>query len=170
MKLDLGCGSHKRPGFTGVDISAECGADIVHDLAQTPWPFADGSVDEVWCSNFFEHLTGAQRLPFMDELWRVLRVGATATMITPYWTCGRAIQDPTHQWPPISEASYLYFNRAWREREGLTHYGIRCDFDFRYSFSLTPQWQGKPEAEIKRALLTYFNVASDINVFLTKRA
>jgi len=152
MKLDLGCGRAKKPGFTGVDVTPDCDADVVHDLTVVPWPFAEASVDEVWCAQFFEHLTGAQ-----------------ATLITPYWTSGRAVQDPTHQWPPLLEASYLYFNRDWRERNGLGHYGIHFDFDFRFAFAYTDAWAQKSPEEKAFARLHYFNVVTDLHVFLTRR-
>lgn len=86
MKLDLGSGGNKRQGFLGVDISSDCDADIVHDLRVSPWPFDDASVEEVHCSHFFEHLTGAERVSFMEELYRIMQPGARAVLITPYWS------------------------------------------------------------------------------------
>ena len=83
----------------------------------------------------------------MEELHRVMKPGAVAHMITPYWTSVGAIQDPTHQWPPIAEAAYYYFNKAWRERGGLQHYGIDCDFDFEFTYCLAPELQQRPEQE-----------------------
>ncbi|MFN7551256.1 MAG: class I SAM-dependent methyltransferase [Pseudomonadota bacterium] len=169
MKLDLGCGNAKKPGFTGVDVAPDCGADIVYDLRTTPWPFADESVDEAWCAHFFEHLSGAQRIAFMEELHRVMKPGAQATIITPYWTSGRAVQDPTHQWPPLLESSYLYFNRDWRERSGMGHYGIRCDFDYRFAFAYVDDWAHKPAEEREFARKHFVNVVGDLHVFLTRR-
>ena len=45
MKLDLGCGLRKKAGFVGVDLSADCNPDVVHDLRVAPWPFDDDSVE-----------------------------------------------------------------------------------------------------------------------------
>lgn len=169
MKLDLGCGSHTKEGFLGVDISAECGADIVHDLRALPWPFEDGSVEEVHCAHFFEHLTGAERMLFMDELWRILKPGGSAKIITPYWQSYGAVQDPTHQWPPLCEASYFYFNRGWRESAGIAHYPIHCDFDVTYAFWIGPDWSAKPDEERKFAVRHYANVAPELHAQVTKR-
>lgn len=170
LKLDLGCGQNKLEGFTGVDISADCGADVVHDLAVFPWPFADNSVEQAHSSHFLEHLTGAQRIGFMDELWRVLVPGGTATIITPWHASTRATQDPTHQWPPVSDNSYLYFNRGWREANRLNHYPIHCDFDFvpSYMLDLTTgvgQWN---EERRGFAMRHHWNIISDLQVVLTK--
>jgi hypothetical protein len=169
MKLDLGCGINKREGFVGVDISADCKADIVHDLRVTPWPFKDGEVTEVWCSHFFEHLSGPERMAFMDELYRVMKPGAQATLITPYWNSMRAIQDPTHAWPPVCEASYLYFNKGWREQNGLQHYPIKCDFDFGYGYALDGDWQVRSQESRQFALKHYNGVVNDLQVVLTRR-
>src|ERR1051326_1205179 len=132
LKLDLGCGDSRREGFTGVDKFKTPSVDIIHDLFKFPWPFKANSVEEVWCSHFFEHVPKDKRAPFMDELHRVMQVGGKATFITPYYKSPRATQDFSHEWPPISEESYLYFNKGWREVNKLTHgnYEMTCDFDY----------------------------------------
>lgn len=169
MKLDLGSGGNKRPGFLGVDISAECDADVVHDLRVTPWPFEDGSVDEVHCSHFFEHLTGAERVAFMEELYRIMRPGAKAALITPYWSSMDAVQDPTHQWPPISQGTYGYFNKGWREKVRIEHYGIHCDFDVRFELILQKDWQQRPLKDQEFAVRHYLNVVRELVAVLTRR-
>lgn len=169
MKLDLGSGGHKREGFLGVDISADCNADVVHDLRVVPWPFADASVDAVHCSHFFEHLTGAERLIFMEELYRVMQPGAQAFLITPYWSSMDAVQDPTHQWPPISQGSYYYFNKSWRDQVRIAHYGIRCDFDVRFELILHKEWQQRPPKEQEFAARHYVNVVRELTAVLTRR-
>jgi SAM-dependent methyltransferase len=170
MKLDLGCGTNKREGFLGVDASTDCGADVVHDLTQAPWPFADASVDEAYSHHFLEHLDGPERIRFMEELYRVLKPGAQALIITPYWTWVGAIQDPTHKWPPIAEESYLYFNAEARRRMGLGHYAIHCDFDLQFGGVLAPEIEARPPAEQSFAKRHYFNAVLELRTTLTRRA
>lgn len=136
-KLDLGCGAHKRPGFTGVDVADLFGVQRV-DLLRFPWPWASASIDEVHCSHFFEHVPGKLRGAWMDELWRVMKVGAHATIVVPAWNSPGAVQDFTHEWPPVCPESFAYFNKAMREAMGVEHYGVRCDFDFNASFADYP--------------------------------
>jgi len=128
IKLDLGCGTNKKAGFTGMDSMSFLGVDVVHDLRQAPWPFADGSVGEVHCSHVLEHLTGAERCVFFDELWRVLAPGAKALIITPHWSHENAYGDPTHQWPPVCGQTYFFTNRDWRE-QNAPHVPMKCNFD-----------------------------------------
>jgi SAM-dependent methyltransferase len=166
VRLDLGCGDKVEPGFIGVDICPNTDATIIWDLTRTPWPWDDSSVDEVLARHLFEHLTGEERITFMDELYRILRPGGTARIITPYWTSQRAIQDPTHKWPPVCEASYLYFNKEWREREKLSFYDIKCNFHYTYKY-----WHGSIDGggDFKPFLLQHcVNVIDDLEVELTK--
>lgn len=169
LRIDLGAGQQKEEGWTSVDISPDSGADIIHDLRDRPWPFGDDSVDEARCVHFLEHLTGVERMQFMDELYRVLKPGATCLVIVPYWSSMRSIQDPTHQWPPLCEASFLYFNKGWREQNKLSHYPISCDFDFGYSYYLNPNLSIRAEEYRTFAAGNYLNSITDLQVTLTKR-
>jgi hypothetical protein len=154
-----------------VDLHAASGVDQVVDLCAFPWPWADGSVAEVHSSHFVEHIPGRLRGRWFDELYRVLAVGARATLITPYHASMRAAQDFTHEWPPICEASYLYFNRSWREMNRLTHgaYDLACDFDFTYGYQVNGLWAGRNEEARAFALQHYLHVVDDLHVVLTKR-
>jgi predicted SAM-dependent methyltransferase len=171
VKLDLGCGDNKREGFTGVDKYKTPSVDIEHDLFVYPWPFESDSVDEVHCSHFFEHVPGLERPKFMDELYRVMKPKAQATIIVPYARSPRSIQDYTHQWPPLSEESFLYFNKTWREQNKLTHglYDLKCDFDFGFAHVIDNAWAMRAEDARAFAIRHYWSVIADIQVILTKR-
>jgi hypothetical protein len=167
LKLDLGCGRTKKEGFTGVDISPDVGADVVHNLRHFPWPFEDNSVDEVWCSHFFEHIPGPERAEFMGELWRIMKAGSKAIFITPDADSHRAIQDPTHAWPPVCPESYLYFNQDWLKANKLEHYNIKANFDFGYAFILDSDIAVRNADFQQFALKHYRNHSADLHVTLT---
>jgi tetratricopeptide (TPR) repeat protein len=164
LRLDIACGKNKKPGFTGVDIWT--GADIVADLEIFPWPFDDDSVDEVFCSHYLEHTPDL--ISFANELYRIMKVGAKAEIICPYYSSIRAWQDPTHL-RAISENTFLYFKKEWRVGNRLDHYPITADFDFECSYVLDSEWQGKNEEELRFAIKHYINVVSDIRAVLMKR-
>ncbi|TVO58183.1 glycosyltransferase [Denitromonas ohlonensis] len=169
LKIDLACGNNKRPGFIGIDSVRTESTDIVHDLTKTPWPLDNNSVDEVFSSHFIEHLTGDEFIRFMDELWRILKPGAKATMIAPYYTSMRSAQDPTHK-QPICENKFLYFTKAWRQLNRLTHYPIKSDFEFNISYAISdPRWRDAPPEEKAYAQRHLWNVVDDIIVVATKR-
>lgn len=171
LKLDLGCGDRKQEGFFGVDKFKTPSTDKVVDLMKFPWPWTDGSVSEVYSSHFFEHVPGRLRPKFMDELYRVLKKGGKATIVVPYGGNNRAVQDFTHEWPPVVAESFLYFNKKWRTENKLTHgdYAMKCDFDFGYGFALSTDWAARSQDAQTFAMQHYVNVASDIQVTLTKR-
>jgi len=164
LKLDIACGINKKPGFTGVDICG--GADIVVDLEKFPWPFADNSVDEIFCSHYVEHTPDL--ISFANELYRIMKVGTKAEIIAPYYSSIRAWQDPTHL-RAISENTFLYFNKEWRQINELDHYPIVCDFDFECSYKFDPDWRDRSDDELKFAIKHYINVVYDIRATLIKR-
>lgn len=168
LKLDLGAGESKKEGFLSVDLYAK--ADFKVDLMKVPWPWRDESVEEVFSSHFFEHVPGPQRIPFMDELWRILVIGGKATIITPYFSSRRAVQDPTHAWPPLCEQSYLYFNKGWREQNKLQHYLGTADFDFTFAYLCDPETAGRNVESQQFWVKHYVESVSDLQVTLTKRA
>jgi len=171
LKLNLACGSVKIDGFVGVDIAKTEVCDIQFDLTNRPWPFEDNSVDEIFCSHFFEHLTGEQRIGFMEEVWRILKPERGIKIICPYYTSVRASQDPTHKWPPISANTFLYFDKKWMQENGLSHYKIdfdHCNFSFQYGFDWEPEWAIRSQEARDFALKYYNNVVKDIHVVLIK--
>jgi acetyltransferase-like isoleucine patch superfamily enzyme/SAM-dependent methyltransferase len=93
VRVDLGCGARKAPGFIGVDIFPAPGVDIIADLS-TAFPFEDNSVDELRAYDFIEHLP--DRLRTMNEIWRVCKDGALVDLFVPSTDGRGAFQDPTH--------------------------------------------------------------------------
>lgn len=172
LRLDLGAGQRFafHEGFIAVDINKDAKPDVVWDLRVTPWPWKSDSVDEVVSVHFLEHLTGPERNIFFNELWRVLKVGAKAKFQVPYYSSQRAIQDWTHQWPPICERSFLYWNREWRKVNKLDHYATTCNFGFTYGYTLENETCGRA-AEVQAVWVKkHLNAVDDLIVTMEKEA
>ena len=173
IKLDIACGQRKDQGWTGIDVVNVLGiTDIVYDLLKFPWPIKSHSVGEAKCSHFFEHVPAKLRLSFMEEVYRILVDDGKFNIIVPYWASMRAIQDATHEWPPICEASFLYYNKNWLKDTKLDLiYPIKCDFDFSYGYALDGQSQftNRNEEAKQFAIRNYTNVVSDLIINLIKR-
>jgi len=165
MKLDIACGQNKQQGFKGVDIAPAPGIDFVWDLEKYPWePFKDDSVEEIYSSHYLEHVSDLFK--FMDEIWRICEDGAKVTFIVPYYTSIRAWQDPTHK-RPISEATFLYFDKDWRAANKLDHYPVKCNFKGeKMALFFNPPWDKKTEEARQFAAQHYWNVISDMVVEL----
>ena len=84
IKLDIGCGLHKRHGFIGVDLYAQSGVDLVVNLDKESLPYKDGSVDEIYSSHFLEHVIDP--LATLTELTRVLKENGLMSIIVPHYS------------------------------------------------------------------------------------
>ena len=105
---------------------------------------------------------------FMDEVYRILKPKGTIKVIAPYYSSIRCWQDPTHR-RPISDATFLYFNKGWRDANRLDHYGIKSDFDFTYGYDISQVWASKHEEAKNYGIMHYINVINDIHVVMTKK-
>lgn len=167
LKLDFGCGPHKREGFEGVDATPFVGVDHVVDLRITPWPWADNSVSDAHASHFVEHLTATERVAFCNELYRVLVPGGSCQVIVPHWASCRAYGDPTHQWPPVSEFWFYYLSREWRAQNAphtdIQHnpQGFACHFDATWGYSLRGDLGVRNQEFQQFAIANYKEVCQD---------
>ena len=94
MKVNLGCGSDILPGYINVDSAALPGVDIVHNLAERPWPLADSSTDEVKMIHVLEHLPDT--IGTIEELHRICKPGSMVRIRVPYYNSPAMFADPTH--------------------------------------------------------------------------
>jgi SAM-dependent methyltransferase len=169
MKLDLGCGTKKFDiDYVGVDAMQVKGVDVVWDLRVTPWPWPDNSVERVFCSHFVEHLSGEERIPFFNELWRVLKPGAQAEIVTPDWSHASAYGDPTHKWPPMSYWYLIYLDKTWRDAQ-VSHIPYTCDFTHSYAYTPDPAIHQMPPEAQRHAVTYNINAARELRALLTKR-
>ena len=137
IRLDLGSGASPREGFQGVDVAPNLPGVLQFDLRQFPWPWPDGSVDEIWSSHFVEHLTGEERIRFMVECYRVLKPNGKLTIVAPHWQSYRAYMDPTHKFPPLTERSMLYFDADWRRDRDIEKTYAACACHFKGTHAVT---------------------------------
>lgn len=124
LRVDLGCGRHKRPGFLGIDRLQLDGVDMVWDV-RDGLPFGDGTVDYVVADNLMEHI-GEDFIYLMNRLHRALRTGGRLTIIVPgVHAPVAAFSDPTHvRWfTPETWDYFDYGHPRWQEYG--QNYGIR---------------------------------------------
>lgn len=133
VKLEFGPGRiderHKRPYVTiGLNESADPFCDIYLDL-EYGIPFPDNSVDEIYSNQFLEHLRRDNFIFFMNEMYRVLKVGGFMHHCVPHYLSQWAFGDPTHKnW--FSEKTFDYFCLKGGEPfvDSFSDYGISARF------------------------------------------
>ena len=106
MKLYLGSGQKRLPGYTHVDIRPGPTVDVVHDLNRLPWPWENDSAEIIVAEDLVEHLA-INLLEFCDEAWRVVRPGGELFIRTPHHAGVSSWIDPTHRWH-LHEQSFQY--------------------------------------------------------------
>jgi SAM-dependent methyltransferase len=142
--LHIGCGGDKLPGSVGIDSLALPGVDIVHNLDETPWPVADGSVDIVFAHSVVEHLTDI--VGFMEEAWRVSAPEARLIISVPYFRSPDSFTDITHKHFFTSQ-SFDYF---------LDEKNPRSNYQYTdKKFKRVGFWYGWP-APSRRILVRWF--------------
>ncbi len=138
IKLEFGPGRSGKPGAwikkpwatIGLNPSADPKSDIYWDL-DYGIPLPDECIDEMHGNQFLEHISGDCRIDFMNACYNVLKPSGLAVFDVPHWQSPSAAGDPTHKWPPFTEASFQYFclNKDGEPFvENFSDYGITCRF------------------------------------------
>lgn len=110
-KIDLGCGTKKKEGYYGIDVVEYPGVDKVMDLRMSTLPFPDGSLTDVYCSHFLEHLTFEENCHLFNEAYRVLKEGGIFEIVVPHGMSYSGMADLSHKtfW---TEDTFGYFTEA----------------------------------------------------------
>lgn len=183
-KLDIGCGQHPREGFEGADLYAP-GALHKIDFFKFPWPFADDTFDELYCSHFVEHIPAREVEPrdlapgglafgyegcdmffaFFDECYRILKPGGIMKVIVPFGRSARGFQDPTHRRFLMAE-TFGYLSREWRKVNGLDHYRVECHFASDIVPTVGEEMNLMSPERAGTMMAHYWNVIHDLHVTL----
>ncbi len=125
--LNLGAGNRLVEGAVQHDLTRHRPEiDVVWDLNDLPWPWADNSFDLIIACAVLEHLR-INLLESVNECWRILRPGGVLYAKLPYWDSDNSYRDPTHYWrfslgtcdifDPTTKYGYdyaFYTDRKWR--------------------------------------------------------
>ena len=175
VRVDLGCGKKKQPGFVGIDRFPLPGVDIVADMNRG-LPLTDNSVDYLVASHSLEHVDDL--LLTMQEIYRVCKHRALVCVVAPYYHTSANMANPFHKqvfnehsprffttssWTPLSKSDY--------ESPGIPEWGLaesdhsRCTIDFRcrrMEMFYFPQYRQLDENEKRRLRQSLLNVVDTI--------
>lgn len=80
VKLDIGCGENKQPGFIGVDFRKGPGVDVVQDLTRFPWTNIPSECASLaMASHVLEHIPKSSPDPRLSGLLELLRTKGIVT-------------------------------------------------------------------------------------------
>ena len=171
VKLNIGAGPNKMEGFISIDTIKFNDDITICNCGTEVWPYEDTSVDEVHCSHMIEHLTAPERIHFINELYRVLKPKAKATIIAPHWASCRAYGDLTHQWPPVSEFWFYYLSKEWRKINAPhSTYSEDVDFEATWGYSMNPAIMVRNPEYQQYAMANFKESIQDLHATLFKKA
>lgn len=93
QRLNLGCGTDYRIGWTNLDSNKKIKADVYADI-EKKLPFKDNTFDYVYAEHVLEHVTNL--IGLMGELKRICKNKAIIEIRVPHASIMPAHQDPTH--------------------------------------------------------------------------
>ena len=122
LKLNLGSGPHREPGWLNVDVHRACycesclqdGPDLVCDIRKLP--FEDGCASRVMLGHVLEHLPEDDVVPFLGEVKRFLAPGGKVCIVGPCFDKATALVeagDPCDMRPAIWPGSNSFENEKY---------------------------------------------------------
>ena len=168
MKINLGSGYTKYPGFLNVDHDPLTKPDFLADLEDLHLPIEDNSVEYIIAHHVLEHI-GEGFLPLMKELYRIMKNDAVLDIRVPHHRSDVYYMDPTHRRPITVDAMQLFSKKFNLEHIRLYNsssgFGLKCDVDFElvdFKLKPYPKWETRFETmtneEIGEVVDNYNNV------------
>lgn len=93
--LNMGCGELSQPDCLNADIRKTSIVETIVDFDRFPYPFKDGSFDNVYAVDIIEHLDDVIKV--MEEIHRILKSNGKVFIRTTYWKMEQSFRDPTHR-------------------------------------------------------------------------
>lgn len=117
-RINLGCGPDQPDDWCNVDIDASQSPDVVQDLTQTPWPFADSCAEEIQAHHVLEHLDHDDTVAALEECARILAPGGRLHIRVPVGLDADADPDHVSRWTWRTPLMYCG-ERPWDADVGL---------------------------------------------------
>jgi SAM-dependent methyltransferase len=148
LRLHIGSGNVRLPGWTNVDVQPLPGVDVIADVTRG-LGFPEGEAEAVFSEHFLEHLALDAALAFLLEAHRVLAAGGWLRLSTPnldwVWLTHYRLEGE----PAARRAAALAINRAFRgwrhqflwNREILAEALAACGFE-------ALRWPRRGESEL----------------------
>lgn len=176
MKINIGSGAKRIPGFLNIDIDSGSNPDYCLDIEHDDLPFEDNSVDAVQAHHILEHL-GDGFFHCLQELYRVCKHGTIIDVRVPHPRHDTFLIDPTHK-RPIYPFTLDMFSKATNKKHldngnPETPLGFIYDIDLQvvdHTFVLDEYWlpkfQNFTEEQCEHAARSFNNVILEIAIKL----
>ena len=181
MKLNLGCGFNKLPGWLNLDKFPGCEPDRLFDIEATQWDLDSDAFEVILLRHVLEHVGADFRVfgAVMQELYRVAAPGGLVEIHVPHVRHDAFWSDPTHvrAFTPLTfQMLSKRQNRIWIDgRDNFTMLAMLLDVDFEVETVTQyydPKWRAMIESgqitreEVREKANECWNVAWELQVRL----
>jgi len=174
MKINLGSGTKRYPGYLNIDNDVKSQPDFVIDIEHDPFPFEDDSVSGVIAHHILEHL-GDGFFHCVKELYRVCRHGTIIDVRVPHPRHDTFLIDPTHK-RPIFPHTLDMFSKT-RNKRDMDAGGCETPIGFVYNVDMyvldhrpvldeywIPKFQNMTEEQCEYTARTFNNVITEYHI------
>lgn len=176
MKINLGSGYKRYPGFLNVDHDPLTNPDFLADLEDLHLPIEDNSVEYILAHHVLEHI-GPGFFSLMKELYRICKHNAILDIKVPHHRSEIFYGDPSHVRPITLDMMYLFSKKYNKKHIELYNsssgFGLKCDVDFEiaeYYYNPYPKWrerfQSMTNEQIEEVVMDYNNVFSETTIIM----
>lgn len=124
IRLNLGCGKTKLPGYTNCDIDKRVNPDKIVDLTKR-LPFKTNSIEHIYTSHTLEHIDKETLVnTTLPEIWRICKPNVTVKIIVPYMDSQNVLNHKTR------------FNKDTFSTICKENYTSSESYPFKFSFEL----------------------------------
>ncbi len=109
LNLDVCCGKHNQPGWTGLDIIDFKCVDIVHNVQDFPFPLKDNSCDNIRMLLAWACIEPKYRIMLMNEFWRIAKKGCILRIRECHTSSHFMMHDPIY-YTGANEITFRYFD------------------------------------------------------------
>lgn len=173
MKLNIGSGKKRFPGFINVDSDASCEPDHVVNLNRDPLPFEDNSVHHILAHHILEHV-GDGFFDLIKEMYRVCAHEAIIEVQVPHPRHDYFLGDLSHVRPitienmrPLSKkwcSTQSYINSSWSGFAHTLDVDLEIvDYDYKFDETFTGLYAHLSHAELDWAARAWNNVITEIH-------
>lgn len=136
------------------------------EVEKTPWPYEDGTVTEAELGPIVCRLPLPVLVDVMCEIWRVLVPNGLLTISAPFYLHDSYVRD-LRNITPVCEDTFGFFSQAWCEKNGVTPYSSRADFEpAGIRFHAEDEWTSRADRAKHWARTHYWGVVKKIEVVL----
>ena len=173
MKINIGAGATRYPGYINCDYDTRYNPEYVFDMEKDKWPFDDNSVTNIIAYHVLEHM-GEGYFHVLKEMYRVSKPGTTINIKVPHYNHRYFHHDPTHR-RAITAFGLTLFSKKFNDTDTTAAsklgYFFNVDFeviceDYTFDPEILRRYGHWSREELLNYALEHNNIIEEIQITL----